>query len=342
MTKTWCVSAIIPFPMIEVNLLNGHIGFPEKMEWASRLVESTINAGDVSIYLKKCVRSHWIPYHRGGFCGPAKISLVVDAEDANSALEKVDGLLEDVCDNLAIRLHSPIPIVELEVLDITAPFNLGDERVFLLYPFPNGYKPPKFQSCAYLNSTQTETFISLSENCINLSKRQKAALRWYHKALTAEFEIDRFIFLMIVLEILCTENDEKISAPFRVAKCGHEIPECPTCGVETKKEVNGLSLKSYLVKNLKTDESDARDIWNFRQLVHGANDLSDKKTKDVSTYCLKLQAAVTLGIKNLLGIDENMPPLVSAEAIGISTSIILGGKRPVTENDLSDVPIKII
>jgi hypothetical protein len=335
MHRTWKIKALVPFPLEQVAPMDSITGgLPQQLKWESRVLEVTKIFNDLEVSIKKVdTPEHWQPSHYGMITESVEIQILVSEMDAHSALEKVDLLLEDICDNLSFRLQMALPIYQLEVVDITKPIELGEEREILLFPYPNGYKHSKFGSTVYMNTTSTELRPELRVDFLNLSDRDRAVMRWYQKSIAATSESDRFIFLMICLEILCEEYTEQVKAPYKT-KCGHDIYNCPECGESIELVVNGPTLKKFLVEKLGMEEKIARDTWRLRQMVHGANDLSYKKMKGIPEVCRSLMCCVALGIKQKLAISPNEPPFFGIDGPGISTQFSLMGRRAINETDL--------
>lgn len=335
MTRTWKIKALIPFPLEQVaqnDPLTG--GLPKQLEWESRVLETSKVVNDIKVCIQKVTRPpNWEACHYGKVTEPVEIQISAPGCDAMQALGNVDLLLEDIIDDLSFRLQIPIEIRRLEMIDITSPVVIGEERQTLIYPHPRGYKHSKFDSTVYMDSTLTELRPELRVDFSSFNDRDRALMRWYQKSLGAISESDRFIFLIICLEILCEDYTDKVKAPYK-AKCGHDIRNCPECGESIELVVNGPTLKKFLVDELGMNEKLANDTWRFRQMVHGANDLSHKKMEKISEVCRSLKCYVGLGIKQKLGIPLDSPPFFGISGPGISTQIALMGTRPINEADL--------
>jgi len=225
--------------------------------------------------------------------------------------------IEWACDQLAFFVQFPITIVSIEIRKV------GDPENRQLFPKPP--QPAKFRS-AWMNNTRVLRDIPLWPKPGHITERDLAALRWYHKALAADYEVDRFVFLWICLEVLCKSSQISVRLPYQ-AKCGHIMASCPECGESTEREVVGKTLQEYLKTRLKVTEEDAEKLWQFRQLLHGANKLSEESTKDMEKLIMILQSAVNLGLKELLGIAEDGPPIVFPTGVAIS-ALSVGLKIP--------------
>ena len=333
--KKWNVIALIPYPLEQTAPSDPETGgLPKNLRWESRILESTKNYGGVLVGIKQ--RDHfdyWNTFSFPSISEPAEIHLIVGAAESDEALRLVDQLLEDICDDLSFRLQSPIPILSLEVLDVTPPVEIGDERATLLYPLPNGYKHPKFGTMVYLNSSDTELKPELKVDFSSYTLRDRAILRWYHKAQISQAEVDRFLHLMVCLEILCEEYSEHVAAPYK-ASCGHEILNCPECGASTTKKINGATLKKYLTEQLGMSNRHASDTWRLRQMIHGANDLSTSKIEKISEICRALKCSVSNGIKIRFSIDPSIPPYFNAGGAGMSQQVAYIGSRAIRKDDL--------
>jgi hypothetical protein len=331
--QTWKVIALIPFPLEQIAPPSPDGGMPLKLAWASRVISVRKSFHELVVSIKQTKYDGWVSSHEGQIVEPVELEVTVQAETANSALEKVDLLLESICDDFAFRLQLSIPIQQLEVINISEPVAVGDEREFLLYPRPTGYAHSKFRSTFFLNDNVTELTPDLRADYSSLNKRMQATMRWYHKAVAAPSDVDRFIFLMICLEILCEDYSEKVMAPFKT-RCGHEIPNCPTCETSLERVVNGATLKKFLVEELGMDAATAKETWDIRQVVHGANDLSPKKMSDVPRVAQVLKACIVGRINVKLERDPRLGPFIARDATGIAAGIACLGRRQITERDL--------
>ncbi|MGD9653619.1 MAG: hypothetical protein AB7U44_00365 [Sulfuricurvum sp.] len=335
MLKRWKINALIPFPLLQIaphDINTG--GLPKQLQWQSRVISTTKSINEIQINLKQVKPpEYWQVSHYGNITESAEIQLILYAHDSNMALDNIKEILEDICDDLSFQLQLPIPIYQLEVIDISEPLTIGEEREIILFPYPQGYKYSKFESSTYINATSTLIYPSLNVNFDHLNNRSKALLRWYHKALAAISEADKFIFLMICLEILCEDYTEQVKAPYQ-ASCGHEIAQCPECGASTERIVNGPTLKKYLIEKLSMTKEMARDTWKLRQIVHGNNDLSEKNAKKIPEVCRALNYSVILGIKQKIGIDSTLPPFFSIDGGIISSQFAICGSRKISDEDL--------
>lgn len=88
---------------------------------------------------------------------------------------------------------------------------------------------PKFRSTSLHRSLTYPVPFALIDRPKDFCENRRAALRWYHKGMETPYDVDRFIFLWISLEILAkADRPELAPVPFRHS-CGYELHECPTC-----------------------------------------------------------------------------------------------------------------
>src|SRR5262249_46617447 len=156
---------------------------------------------------------------------------------------------------------------------------------------------PKFSLSIPLGNVITSFYPEISDLAANVTLKSRAALRWYVKGLAATFEVDRFIFFWIALEILWAESGVSIEEPSKCAKCGLEIKACTDCGRPTTRQVRGASIQKYLTSRLGVDSQIARELWRFRQLVHGSNKLRYEDLTELPRLILHLRSATNSALK---------------------------------------------
>jgi hypothetical protein len=237
------------------------------------------------------------------------IEIIKESENIDAALSEGGAILETICDGMAFRMQKPVFINQLRVFET----NDNGEQINegSLFPFPHGYQPEKFLSAVSFGGIG-EAHPSLKEVRFDLNSEITAALRWYHKSLAASFEIDKFVFLFIACEVLCKLNQVKIKQ-FYKNQCGHNIENCPTCGVTTERVVNGASIKSFLEDECGVKPEVSKMIWSYRQILHGSNE-GFKGGLNMAQIRVELQHAITQSLKGYLAIDENALPKIDAGA----------------------------
>lgn len=332
----WRITAIINFPLVFAEAVPPAPGspFPQEMKPVSRVPQNAsrdVQGVQVSLgpWRGSTLPREFLPLHNE----PAALTFITNAETPEDALLQVEDLLELITDDLSFQLQQTVYIFGLEVLDVTPPLRIGESRQMLLYPFPNGYNSPKFlQSTPIGNEAVAFTPELMADYSIE-DERARAALRWYIKGMTAPFEVDKFVFYWIALEILCARSDIVVTKPY-VTRCNHEIPNCPVCGTTTIKEVNGPTIQKFLSERNGIDTKLAQELWKTRQMFHGANRLSKKAVQELPRLTMALRYATLQSLKEALHIQADTPPIVTMDAPSISSRLAMKGHRDIEETDL--------
>jgi hypothetical protein len=235
---------------------------------------------------------------------PVWLVCKLSCNNESDVLDSTMPYIEQATDQLSFFSQCPVLIKSTVVECIEGEAHLSQ------YPAP--IQPPKFKTSIYEKGV-SPTKIRLWKIPSNFNERDRAALRWYHKALAAPYEIDKFIFLWVCLEICCKISGESIRAKYVNNACNHTIEACPECGKLTEKEVNGKTMLHYLVEKLNVDDKMAKRMWKFRQLVHGNNALTTKVNKEMEVLVINLQSALCLSIKRRLGFADASFPKVRTD-----------------------------
>ena len=332
----WKIIATINLP--QVITANGPIApgdaLPQELKIASILkgeIHHTIK--NIAVKLIPWAVPPSIPDFYGPYFSPARISFTTEADTPDQALLQSEDFLELILDDLSFQLQCAIRVFSLDVLDVTPPISVGMQRQVLSFAAPNGFQPPKFLRSVSLGNVEPVDTLLLESEYRAEDEVIRASIRWYVKALAAPFEIDKFVFYWIALEILCTQSDISVQKPY-LARCGHEVPNCPTCGASTIREVNGATIQKFLVESVGTDEKLAKEMWSMRQMFHGSNYLSAKATQELPRMTMALQFAVARSLKQVLKIPQDHPPIITMDSPIIRTDIALVGSREITEADL--------
>lgn len=330
--QTWLVRAIMYLPMREFSVLKEPLPgspFPQQLGPPLKVLDSTIRfVVNNCKYILQPYSSNDLP-NEPSFQIVELLTEVVSGK----AAEVADTLTDDldwITNQLSLQLQYGIYISQLEILDVTKPINNGDDRELLLYPMPKGFPTIKYNQTHSLNiAPSSKVNINCNDNC---SKKVKAALRWYVKSLSTTFDIDKFIFLWISLEVLCSVFGEKIYSGYK-ASCGHKITKCPECGKDSiNKPLQGDTIKNYLIK-LGCSESDARIMWKIRQMVHGDTSVDNTMAENLTRKIILLHTYVLNAIKDALGLPNNSPPFITGSQVGIGL-IQFSSARKISESDL--------
>ncbi|MEW8545108.1 MAG: hypothetical protein AB2559_04295 [Candidatus Thiodiazotropha endolucinida] len=309
MKKTWIIKSLINFPLETIRAPGEKV--PKKLKFNSRYdPESSIEMDGVKFYFEK-VDDNKREMINGVFNEYVFLVCELYSDTALNAITSAIPYIEWSCDQLSFFSQFPILIQKNEIHCKEEP----TETVHLAKP----QQPAKFRESWYIGNAVTMMKVPLRHEPENMTIKIRAALRWYHKALAANYEIDRFIFLWICLEILCKEDETSVKNPYVNNTCGHVIDKCPECGASTEKEVNGPTIKEFLIKKLNVSDEDASKLWSFRQILHGKNKFDEDKSAELEHLVSHLCAAVNRGIKRITQLKDDKPPIVIPDAPALSS-----------------------
>jgi hypothetical protein len=257
--------------------------------------------------------------------------------DALQAVESAIEVFEVIIDSLSFELGTVIRVGQFEVIDLTAPAHVDDERelrVFSGPPYGTNI------SSVEMESIHGAVQVTLPDKVPQYDARTAAALRWFNKSMSTNLLHDVFIFLWIALEILVDLSPISVEAPYQ-ARCNHFIKHCPECGSPTAKEVRGPTIRQYLEVSFGVDPQVARDLWRMRQMMHGSINFEPAKLHDLPTLVQPLRASVAEGIKRRLGIAAYAAPIIAASGFSINPAMGAEGTRKLTADDLQSLLDKI-
>jgi hypothetical protein len=274
--RRWRITAAILFPRLVVplkpeagSLLPKSIGFQARLP--GKRIASVEDLGKITLAPSPYESLRLPPEMNSDL---ALISLERDPITPEMALSSIEGKLELLLDDISFQMQLPIRPLMLEVLDVSPPLKIGEEREMLHFPFPTGWPYPKFQETVFPSDSFTPPLPELRIHQGFARTRPRAALRWYVKALATSFDVDQFAFLWIALEILAADASSNVVRPY-VAPCDHAIPSCPECAESTAKKIQGPSLRKFL-EELEVSAADSRELWKARQIFHGNNPLTQE------------------------------------------------------------------
>ncbi len=334
--RTWRILAAINFPQAVIPTAPPEPGdlLPQSIKLTTRIPENEMSVVNGILVSLKPWRGPQLPLEFfGAPFDLAALELITKSESGVNALESVEDLLESIIDDLSFQLQAAVFILQLEVLDITPPLSIGIEREFLLFPFPNGFGSPKYLRSITIDDWKTVFTPKLRSDYSIQSEKSRAALRWYVKGLAASFDIDKFSFFWIALEILCSQSGVVMKKPYET-ECGHEITNCPICSAPILRIVNGPTITAFLIENIGLTSEIAKELWKTRQLFHGANQLNHHAVNDLPRLVLVLRHAVLRALKQALLIESDQLPTSSIHGSPKNQNVGIIGTRQIAEYDL--------
>jgi hypothetical protein len=304
------------------------------LEFYSRLPEQARQYDDITVAVQKPANENTL--YNTQFGQLEQIELVADVPTLTSgqdsyhgAIERFSPVFETLIDLMAFDMAAVPAVGQLEIIDVTPPVAVGDERTEVSFTAP---PYDRYIRAVEMLAIRGRLIGELPEAVDTFDSKTAAVLRWFVKALSTDLLHDQFIFLWVALEILCDACDVRVEQPY-VGPCQHEIPECPECGRPTTRMVRGATIKAYLQRYGVTMQQ-ANQLWQMRQLMHGAIPFDSKKLQNLGTLVQPLRAVVAAGLKSKLGKANDDPPIVAAEGFIVHPAMALSGTRQINENDI--------
>jgi hypothetical protein len=336
-TPIWRIVAVINFPM-EFILSKTSFTPGQVTKATSRIPdEASLEVDGISVRLRPWpgpTLPAFSSRRKEGLSPEEQAALVflLAADNPELAYKKIIHLLEELLDSLSFQLQAAIQVFRLEVLDVTPPVEIGMERYFALI----NYSSAKFLLSSRPRKLMTSFYPHLDNSLGSASTRRRAALRWYIKGLEAHYAVDKFIFFWIALEILRSESGVSVSSPY-IARCGHEIPNCPTCGQKTAREELGKSMKKFLTDEAGIEKNTAKKLWEFRQILHGSKDLTHKDISELPQLVEYTREAAVVTLKKALAWPPTEPPLFRTPMGPIITGVGINWnhRRVLDANDVT-------
>jgi hypothetical protein len=229
-----------------------------------------------------------------------QVNIIADSID--QAHEKAFAALEWITDYTAFMLQLPVFWETHQMIDHSSKRRQVGSLPSMLNPKWFSFqdlKPPKVVPIETISPPR-----EVSDKCL-------AALRWYHKGLAANYDIDRFIAFWVALELLAPESPQKPKAFMRPLNCDcGSITECPMCGVSTEYEPkgNGPMISAFLKNECGYSAEDTIQITQFRQFLHGAGRLTFDHMRHVGRMVELVRNATREGIKRKLAVASDDAP----------------------------------
>jgi hypothetical protein len=329
-THVWRVSTTLFAPTYVP--ANPQSGPPEHLKFESRMPEQAAVYGDISVAITKLREGSSPPSLYGDNPQVECVKLVADVpanSDAFSAVERLAPVLGSLVDLMSFEMSASLGVGPMDAVDITPPVSIGEDRAFSSFsssPFDRHMRSIE------MGVIQGSLFAQLPDSVEIGDSKTAAVLRWFVKALDTDLLHDQFIFLWIALETLCFASDFRVEGPYK-CRNGHEIGTCPECVTPTTKELRGDTLVAFLQAS-GVDQSQAKELWKMRQLMHGAIQFDSKRIANLGALVQPLRAVVAAGLKAALGKSADAMPRVAMSGPSIHPSVGVGGTRQITEEHI--------
>ena len=268
----------------------------------------------------------------------AQLSVLTTAPSLSETFDMVQPFMEASLDSLSFQMQAALHVISLEILDVTRPLSIGENREWQTHtPADTGLSPKFGHLPPTLNWKEYPINIpDLRGGPVPGDTKQRMALWWYIKGLDAPYAVDKFMCFWTSLEILWSASDVKVEAAY-MTTCKHPVENCPVCGRPVTRTVRGPSMKRFLTEQAEVDGNDAARLWNLRQVAHGKN-VFDAQKDDLGRLTPVLRAAVLRLLK--ISFSERLdqrPLLAPVQGPILGNRMFFSGHRPVHDDDVAIV-----
>lgn len=255
-------------------------------------------------------------------------------DDPLKFLEQKGEKIEVLLDNLAFQLQAPIPTRYVEVIDITDPVEIGEEREIIA-----GNNYPRIQKDTELD------FPEMWRTSINMRILREeqdddviAALRWFSKGISTKIVVDRFTSFWIALEILIAPSKPRKKIFFHCFTCEHEIENCPECNETTEHFPNIKErIENYIVHELGFDRDIFLRLWEVRRIFHGRYALQSEDIPPITNATIELKKILVITLKMNLGLSKQDAPILIWETSKPIGGMTIRGTRKILDVDIERI-----
>ena len=259
---------------------------------------------------------------------------ISSVDDPMKFLEHMGDKIELILDGLAFQLQGPIPTKYVEVIDVTDPVEVGEERDIIA---ANSY--PRIQKDTELDFVEMwHTSINTKITNEELDDDIVSALRWFSKGISTKIVVDQFTSFWIALEILTRPSKPTEREIVRCRGCGREVDPCPECGFIPKfRPDTRTRIEKYVVDKLEVDRKVLGEVWDLRQLFHGDNTLKSEDLHGIIDATAHVKKWVIANLKMRLGLTEQDEPRLMMEAPLQIGGMFVKGTRKLHDADIENL-----
>lgn len=310
-------------------------GLPKRLERASRVPERHgLRYDDTPIMLEPETTpelAESFPQH-----DLAVLRLLVRAHDFGDGFNAAQPLVEAMIDALAFQMQTALHVVGFNMLDITEPLAVGENRDVHNYAGAESTIAPKFSGLPP-DFTWHEFAVDvphLVTSRLPSTTPDRMALWWYIKGLDVPYAVDKFMCFWTAVEILWDQSNVRVSQPYN-PPCGHVLTVCPQCSSPMTRIVRGASIKQFLREEGAMPDDSAAEVWKLRQVVHGRNLFSADRLPVLGRMVTELRSALLFLLKRQMHIPEEEPPAMARATGPILDQLFVAiGHRAIDENDI--------
>jgi hypothetical protein len=201
----------------------------------------------------------------------AVVEIILKANSIEEALYNSKNVLEDRLAIISFLSLYPCKILNEGSVECIEP---GQEEVELLsesFDISHIFNPYTIKDIQLLYNQPDEKVLS--------------SLRWFRKGLLENNLFDKFISLWIAFEMISSKLKPSEPKYLRCPKHGHEIRNCPICGVSTEsKPMEKDGIIHHIHNNLKIEEK-----AYYSKLNNMRNDIFHGRSKKVKQNKLKIE-----------------------------------------------------
>jgi hypothetical protein len=259
-----------------------------------------------------------------------RLTFYVENTDFHAAIDVARPVIESIFDSLSFQTQQALLPLSLELLDVSPPLSLNDQRDNLNIGNPETMLLYKFFQFPSLQ-IPTDYLPILGNVDVIENKSDQIALWWYIKSLSTPFLIERLSFFTTIIDII--SKPHKVG-PYKT-NCGHEIAVCPTpgCGKSIERPLVGDSVKEFLMANGFSNE-EANKLWKIRQIVHGKDLFSFPSLDEASVLVNKLQIIIFNYLTSKIKVENFFPTVDINAVLPMPHNIMLTGYRNIVESDM--------
>lgn len=258
------------------------------------------------------------------------LTCYVMATTIEAANEAAQVTLGTVVDSLSLQLFHPLRPSGLEIVDFSAPRELGDLRAWQNFAW---FDRDNFYRTHSKEFDVSRRFPRLPVNLPSYSTRVGRSLDWFLKSLDAEYDVDRFIFLWISIENLAKEEGLSVTKPLTL-KCQHVLQSCPDCHSDTSRIVQGPSMEIFL-QAYDVSQADSKALWRARQILHGDVALRSEDPTVLYALIRELRMAVWMALKTHIELQPDDLTSVNQPPVLILKNVSSGGDNyPLSQEAL--------
>jgi hypothetical protein len=239
--------------------------------------------------------------NKGWEWSEADISLDVAASSTEDAIVAATEPIEAVIESLSFQLQSPLEIESMTIVDADAG-DAGEAAEFEQFTPGRPLPVRRFRLAPTQLGDAETSFVPDLEFSLPLDARHRAALDWYLKALASRYEVDRFIFLWIAMEILWRRSVTDRQAYDR----------------------RGTRIQAFLTARFDVPKGVAKRMWKARQVMHGDVPFDSAIMDELGGYTLALRVGVNNALKAAMGLGEEDPPSVGPPVLSVGSVALKG------------------